>query len=144
MTDKQPQQTDRDSDPFFGPWLRRRRRELDLTQDQLAQHVGCVADTVRKLEAGMRRPSRSMAERLAHCLSVPVEERDAFLAAARAGRAPHDRAQVPARTAPTTAVPAAEPTSDATSPHSSRLPAPMTSFIGREWEIDTVGAPANA
>jgi len=63
MPDKQPQQTDRDSDTFFGPWLRRRRRELDFTQDELAQHVGCVADTVRKLEAGMRRPSRAMAER---------------------------------------------------------------------------------
>src|SRR5215212_226350 len=91
MPDNQPQQADRDGDTFFGPWLRRRRRELDLTQDKLAYRVGCVADTVRKLEAGMRRPSRAMAERLALCLVIPVEEHAAFLVAARAGRAPPDR-----------------------------------------------------
>src|SRR5262245_33287779 len=128
MPDNQPQQADRDSDTFFGPWLRRRRRELDLTQNQLAQHVGCAADTVRKLEAGMRRPSRAMAERLALCLAIPAEQRDAFCTAARAGRAPHDRGPIPTYTALTTAVPL----------RTSRLPSPMTSFIGREWEVGTI------
>ena len=140
MPDAQPQQTDRDSDTFFGPWLRRRRRELDLTQDQLAHQVGCAADTVRKLEAGMRRPSRTMAERLALCLSIPVEERDTFLVAARTGRAPPDHGQAPVATAATTAAPLAEPTSSATPPRTNHLPAPMTSFIGREWEIATLSA----
>ena len=95
MPDNHPRLTDHDSDTFFGPWLRQRRRELDLTQDALAQRVGCAADTVRKLEAGMRRPSRAMAERLALCLAIPVEEHAAFLVAARAGRAPQHRTLPP-------------------------------------------------
>ncbi len=140
MADNQPPQTDRDGDTFFGPWLRRRRRELDLTQNQLAHQVGCVADTVRKLDAGMRRPSRPMAERLALCLSVPVEQREAFLDAARAGRAPPDHEQAPVVTAATTAAPLAEPTLGVTPPRTNRMPAPMTSFIGREWEVASVGA----
>jgi transcriptional regulator with XRE-family HTH domain len=139
MRDDQTNQTDRDSDTFFGPWLRHRRRELDLTQNQLAHQVGCAADTVRKLEAGMRRPSRTMAQRLALCLSIPVGERDTFLTAARTGRAPPNR-EVLTRTAPTTAAPASEPTASTTPPRTSRLPAPLTSFIGREWEVATVGA----
>jgi len=138
MADNHPQQSDQDSDTFFGPWLRRRRRELDLTQSQLAQQVGCVADTVRKLEAGMRRPSRAMAERLALCLSVSAEERAAFLDAARAGRAPCDHGQAPTRTAATTAVALVEPTLLETPPRTNRMPAPMTSFIGREWEVATI------
>jgi len=140
MADNHTQQSDRDSDTFFGPWLRQRRRELDLTQHQLAHQVGCAADTVRKLEAGMRRPSRAMAERLVLCLSIPAEERDTFLAAARTGRAPPDHGQAPVVTAATTAAPLAEPTSSTTPPRASRLPTHMTSFIGREWEVATVGA----
>jgi transcriptional regulator with XRE-family HTH domain len=139
MRDDQPNQPDRDGDMFFGLWLRHRRRELDLTQNQLAHQVGCVADTVRKLEAGMRRPSRAMAERLALCLSIPVAEHDSFLAAARTGRALLNR-EVLTRTAPTTVAPASEPTSSTTRPRTSRLPASMSSFIGREWEVATVRA----
>jgi predicted ATPase len=132
MADSQSQQLDRDGDTFFGPWLRRRRRELDLTQDQLAQHVGCAADTVRKLEAGMRRPARAMVERLGICLSVPVEERNTFLAAARAGRAPSDRTLPPIPTPPVT-------NATTTLSRTNHLPALMTSFIGREWEVATIG-----
>jgi predicted ATPase/transcriptional regulator with XRE-family HTH domain len=140
MPDNQPQQADRDRDTFFGPWLRRRRRELDFTQDALAQQVGCAADTVRKLETGMRRPSRAMAERLALCLSIPAEERDSFIAAARTGRVPLAHGPAPAGTAATAAVPLAEPTTRTTPPRTGRLPAPLTSFIGREWEIATLAA----
>jgi predicted ATPase/transcriptional regulator with XRE-family HTH domain len=133
MPDNQPQQTDRDGDTFFGPWLRRQRRALDLTQDALAQHVGCVADTVRKLEAGLRRPSRAMAERLAHCLVIPVAEQAAFLVAVRAGRAPPDRTLPPIASSPISNLPTI-------ARRTGHLPAPMTSFIGRAWEVDTVGA----
>src|SRR5262245_59894029 len=99
IKDQQPEPAGRDDTAFFGRWLRRRRRNLDLTQEELAQRVGCVVDTVRKIELGMRRPSRAMAERLAQCLSIPLEQRTAFLAAARAGRAPLDLA-VPVVPAP--------------------------------------------
>ena len=68
----------------FGYWLRRRRKALDLTQDELAQQVGCSGITIRKIEADERRPSRQIAERLATVLGIPSEERAAFLKAARA------------------------------------------------------------
>src|SRR5262245_6802164 len=68
----------------FGYWVRRRRKALDLTQEDLAQRVGCAVDTIRKIESGARRPSRQVAERLSDQLDVPAETRAAFLQAARA------------------------------------------------------------
>ena len=56
----------------FGYWLRRRRKALDLTQDELAQRVGCATGTIKKLESDERRPSRQMADRLADCLEIPL------------------------------------------------------------------------
>src|SRR5688500_20224207 len=71
----------------FGYWLRRRRRALDLTQEELAQSVACSRFAIRKIEADERRPSRRLAERLAEKLSIPPQEREAFLDAARSIRA---------------------------------------------------------
>jgi transcriptional regulator with XRE-family HTH domain len=68
----------------FGYWLRRRRKALDLTQEELARQVGCAVGTIKRLEGDDRRPSRQMAERLATLLQVAPEERAAFLKAARA------------------------------------------------------------
>jgi len=87
-----------DGERSFGLWVRRRRRELGLTQAALADMVGCSAVTVRKLEADERRASDQMAERLARFLEIGPNERAAFLSAAR-GAAP----------APTTAAPATLP-----------------------------------
>jgi WD40 repeat protein/serine/threonine protein kinase/DNA-binding XRE family transcriptional regulator len=68
----------------FGYWLRRRRKALDLTQDELARLVGCALGTIKKLETDERRPSREMAARLADCLRITGDDRAAFLKAARA------------------------------------------------------------
>src|SRR5687768_9820179 len=68
----------------FGRWLQRRRKALDLTQEELAQRVGCAAETLRKIEADVRRPSRQIAERLAEALEIPKADRVAFIKAARA------------------------------------------------------------
>ena len=70
----------------FGYWLKRRRKALDLTQEQLAQSVACSRFAIRKIEADERRPSRRLAERLADRLAIPPHERDAFLETARALR----------------------------------------------------------
>ena len=35
----------------FGDWVRRRRKALDLTQEHLAQQVGCALATIKKIEA---------------------------------------------------------------------------------------------
>src|SRR5262245_40151241 len=69
----------------FGAWLKRRRKALDLTQERLAQLVGCSAVTIRKLEAEVQSPSRQLAERLAEHLIIPPEERATFVRFARLG-----------------------------------------------------------
>jgi predicted ATPase/DNA-binding NarL/FixJ family response regulator/DNA-binding XRE family transcriptional regulator len=84
----------------FGAWLKRLRAELDLTQDAVAEQVGCAVETLRSLERGVRRPSRTMAERLADVLRVPTDERAAFLRLgrgieARADAAPQPRSDQP-------------------------------------------------
>jgi tetratricopeptide (TPR) repeat protein len=71
----------------FGYWLRRRRKALDLTQEELARGVSCSRFAIRKIEADERRPSRRLAERLAERLAIAPEERASFLDAARALRA---------------------------------------------------------
>jgi transcriptional regulator with XRE-family HTH domain len=71
----------------FGPWLKQRRALLDLTQRALAAQSGCTVETIRKLEANRRRPSRPLAERLAEALHIPAAERAAFRLFAR-GRSP--------------------------------------------------------
>jgi LuxR family maltose regulon positive regulatory protein len=67
----------------FGIWLKQRRKASDLTQEQLAERVGCAAETIRKIEADARRPSRAIADRLAHVLGVPASDRAALLRWAR-------------------------------------------------------------
>jgi class 3 adenylate cyclase len=78
----------------FGEWVRRRRKALDLTQEQLARQVGCAAITIKKIEADERRPSRQIAERLAESLQLAPAERAAFVRAAR-GELATDRLDLP-------------------------------------------------
>jgi len=73
-----------DIDTSFGRWLRAHRRALDLTQDDLARQVGCSVETIRKIEADERRPSRLLAERLAASLRITVDERAEIITLARA------------------------------------------------------------
>ncbi len=68
----------------FGQHLRQLRKARDLTQQALAQQVFCAADTIKKIEQALRRPSRQLAAQLADCLDLRGGERTAFLAAARA------------------------------------------------------------
>ncbi len=90
----------------FGYWLRRRRKALDLTQDELARQIGCAIGTLKKIETDERRPSRQLAERLADCLALPAAERAAFVKAARAELATDQLAVVaPPPIAPASAVP---------------------------------------
>src|SRR5450432_3395720 len=80
----------------FGYWLRRRRKALDLTQEALAQRVSCSHFSIRKIEADDRRPSRTLADRLASALAIPEGELALFLDAARAVRGT-DRLRLDAR-----------------------------------------------
>src|SRR5262245_54674557 len=78
----------------FGEWVRRRRKALDLTQEQLARQVGCAEVTIKKIEADERRPSRQIAERLAESLQITPAQRAAFVQAAR-GELATDRLDLP-------------------------------------------------
>src|SRR5262245_62406990 len=79
----------------FGAWVRRRRRALDLTRDELAAQVGCAVATIRRIETDERRPSKQLAARLADCLQLSPDERLAFVQAAR-GVLATDRLAAPA------------------------------------------------
>ncbi len=107
----------------FGYWVRRRRKALDLTQEELAQCVGCAAVTLRKIESDERRPSAQMAERLAHCLGLPEAERPWFIATALGKRAP---AQLLLPSDPTAGSPPGN------------LPSPVTAMIGRTAEVAAI------
>jgi predicted ATPase/transcriptional regulator with XRE-family HTH domain len=121
--------------PSFGAWLKQRRRFLDLTQEQLADGVGCSAATIVKIESGDRRPSLQMAELLAERLQVPAGEREACLLLARG------RSAEPATSALTEH---AEQTGPASSPATNPpidLPAQLTSLLGREVQIEEAARP---
>jgi len=70
-------------DLSFGIWLKRRRRGLGLTQNELAHRAGYSGETIRKVEADALRPSRQMAEKLADHLAIAPDERAAFIRFAR-------------------------------------------------------------
>jgi predicted ATPase/transcriptional regulator with XRE-family HTH domain len=114
----------------FGRWLRSRRKALDLTQEALAERVGCAITTIRKLEGGVMRPSRQLAELLADQVAVPPTELAAFLSAARTQLAANQERV------------AAQPGVLETQPpnHPNNLPLPPTPLIGREKEVAAICA----
>jgi predicted ATPase/transcriptional regulator with XRE-family HTH domain len=134
------------ADPqFFGKWLKERREALGYTQKELAQAASCSLSTLRKLEAGLRRPSRQVAELLAELMEIEAAEREAFLRFARSTQPV--RAGVALPPVPTVAgerpgsspVPASiAPAPGEWAPSAHNLPAMPTSFIGRQDQVDAV------
>jgi non-specific serine/threonine protein kinase len=106
----------------FGTWLRQRRRALDLTQKAFADRVGCAEITVRRMEADEYKPSNELALVLFEKLGIPELERPEWVRFARG------LAEVPKnQTHPS---PSREPNTN--------LPIPLTSFIGREKEVQGI------
>jgi predicted ATPase/DNA-binding XRE family transcriptional regulator len=92
---------------------------LDWTQAELAQRVGYSVSTIRKLERDELRPSKHLAELLAHGLDVAVTPHASFVSFARS--------------TPTAQV---QPNAQPTHEHQrSNLPAQLTPFFGRTAEI---------
>jgi transcriptional regulator with XRE-family HTH domain len=109
----------------FGALLRRHRLAAGLTQEALAERAGLSARGLQDLEKGARRPLAATVRRLAGALSLSPEEGAAFAAAApRATRRPRGGED---GSSPATAVPG--------SLRPPALPAPLTSFVGREREV---------
>ena len=126
----------------FGEWLSRRRRVLDLTKKELAQRAGCGVTTIRKIEAGERRPSKELASQLAACLDVAPEEYAAFITFARAEPYP-DRPPPPA---PAARSPGAVSAPVAAAPlpsflaQDTSLQKPPPVFVARERELAELAA----
>ncbi len=116
-----------DSEAVFGLWLRRRRKALDLTQNALAQQVGCSLATIQKIESDERRPSRQIAELLARALEIPQADRETFLKVARRERRV-DRLPPPA----VSSAPLPRQTRPA---GRSNLPAAPAPLVGRKSEL---------
>ena len=117
----------------FSEWLKRRRQQLDLTQEQLAQRASCSVFAIRKIESGERRPSRQLAELLAQSLEIPCEEQAVFIKAAR-GESSMERLASVARMPSRDSQPAVK-----SSPLPVDLPKALTPFIGREPELSALG-----
>jgi predicted ATPase/transcriptional regulator with XRE-family HTH domain len=106
----------------FRAWLKRRRQERGLTQEQLGELVGYAGQTIAKIEGGQRRPSPQLALRLAEALELPPEERGSWMAAALDASADE---HAPAAIA---GVPPPPP------PPQRELPSFLTPLVGRERE----------
>jgi predicted ATPase/transcriptional regulator with XRE-family HTH domain len=105
----------------FSSWLKERRKALGLSRKELAERVGCSEVTIVKLEMEERRPSRQIAELLAQCLDLDEAERAAFVELARYPPGQQGKEQAARReTVP------------------NNLPAPPTSFVGRESAVASV------
>jgi non-specific serine/threonine protein kinase len=97
--------------PPFGTWLKAQRSKLDLTQGDLARRLGYSPETIRKIEAGVLKPSKQIVDLLADHLGVPSWQRDAFLMFATEARV---KSALPAL---------------------GNLPVQLTHFIGRANDI---------
>lgn len=117
----------------FGLWLKQRRTDLGMTQQQLADEVRCSKVTIEKIESGKRRPSDQIALQIARSFNVPAAEWRAFTEYARAEKDAEQMAHLTKGMvhAPWRALYRA----------ATNLPAPITSFVGREQLVESgVGA----
>ena len=117
-----------------------RRKALDLTQFQLAEQAGCAEDTIGRIEAGTRRPSKQVAALLAAALGVPPQSYADFVRFAREGGSAAELARLETGAAAGSASPAAAPRPDslppaAWTPYLASLPRPPTPLVGREDEL---------
>jgi predicted ATPase/transcriptional regulator with XRE-family HTH domain len=115
----------------FGTLLRRVRKARDLTQEALAEQVYCAADTIKKIEAGSRRPSRQLAAQIAIGLGLSGVEYTAFLAAARACV---DEAATTTQHLSSDSIVSAQPAPQ------HNLPSLPTPFVGRAQELAALQA----
>ena len=111
----------------FGEWVAQRRKSLDMTQRELAARSTCALATIKKIEAGERRPSRELAELLADALCISVDKTAVFVECARGLR------RVDVLAAMTRSSP--DERQRPTARFAADLPASATPFIGRALEV---------
>ncbi|HSL45732.1 MAG TPA: helix-turn-helix domain-containing protein [Anaerolineales bacterium] len=105
----------------FGMWLRKQRRALDLSQKALADQVGCAEVTLRRIETDRLKPSKALANIILVKIGIPDADRPQWISFAR-GLSGFPTSTTPSSNEPMT-----------------NLPAPLTTFIGREKEqVDVI------
>jgi len=114
----------------FGEWLKRQRKALGMTQEQLGRQVFCSTSALKKIEAGLRRPSAPVIERIADTFNIPANEKREFTRFARGEEWRADFSG-PIGNSPWPPSPKSIP---------STLPATVTSLIAREHEITEIQA----
>ena len=112
----------------FGRWLKQRRKQLRLTQREVAAQAFCSVAMVKKIEADERQPSAELAAALADVLQVPAHQHEHFVQCAR-GQRPMDTFKLEAVDG-TVASHVEEAGLLAKS-----LPIPVTPFVGRQTEL---------
>lgn len=117
-------------DQSFGTWIKRRRKSLDLTQQELAAQVGCSTSLIFKIESDERRPSRQIAELLAEKLDIPTEQRTLFLKIARQEKGIINLEAI-------THLSGIEPVSS-TKLNPGNIPVPPTPLVGRGHELRVI------
>jgi predicted ATPase/transcriptional regulator with XRE-family HTH domain/Flp pilus assembly protein TadD len=114
----------------FGPWLKLRRKTLDLTQQALADRAHCSIVSIRKIESSALTPSKQLAAELAHALEIASADHKDFIHFARSRFDEKPAAAFSHRSEPS---PRSIPI--ATTARMYHVPASLTSIIGREWEV---------
>lgn len=113
-----------DSPLSFDDLLRRARRAAGLTQEELAERAGLSVRAISDLERGVyRAPRRDTLDLLADALALPPADRAAW-----------ERVR---RSLATRSPPAPSPT-DTIEWTPGHLPAPLSSFVGREADVASV------
>ena len=120
----------------FNEWLKRRRKALDMTQDELATRAGCSVSALRKIESGERRPSKQLAALLAKALEIPPQDQPVFLRVAR-GELNLARLGQPSPdpTHPTAGIASLHQAAAPPPIAHQRIPLQATPLIGREAEL---------
>ena len=117
----------------FGEWMKQRRKQLRLTQREVATAVYCSTAMIKKIEADERQPSLELAQALAVTLQIPAEQHNAFVECAR-GEQPLDHLTQKIKQIEKLV------TLSPLHPVTSSLPNPITRFLGRSAELTDIAA----
>ncbi|MEM8861788.1 MAG: tetratricopeptide repeat protein, partial [Chloroflexota bacterium] len=135
-----------ETETTFAAWLKIQRKQLDITQKQLANEVGCSVSAIRKFEIGARRPSKQIAELIAQALNIPTEDHERFIKFARSVQSQNKSGvfynsfaqQLDSQSSEAKLVELL--TAQA---RSNNLPFQATNFIGRKVELSTLESLVN-
>ncbi len=121
----------------FGALLRKLRLDVGITQQELAERAKLSVEAISTLERGARtRPHRETVALLGSALGLTPEREALLESAVGIAHSPRRRERIEARSASLLTV----VRSDAQATPKHNLPRQLTSFVGRQREIDEITA----